>query len=201
MNMAFWYDLRLLLELSDVKRDDQRTLAPRQRFNPICGASDLHDDDLQGIRRLLRKFAARNDCKTEIGPSRGSNCMACGDKINVGEREFKISAGVFELRLDRTCYRLFMEEAAQGRSEPGDEQHLHELVVRMFAARGDVKTVSSAGKGDERCTLCGKAIKAGQAEYEIQSSGTKIRLDIACYRIFLQHSRRVRPDDRTLGES
>src|SRR2546428_13581140 len=99
MNMAFWYDLRLLLELSDVKRDDQRTPAPRQRFNPICGASDLHDDDLQGIRRLLRKFAARNDCKPEIGPSRGSNCLARADKINAGDREVKITAGALDLQL------------------------------------------------------------------------------------------------------
>jgi hypothetical protein len=152
------------------------------RIRPICGASDL--DDQHRIRRLLRAFASRADRKTEIGPSRGSKCMTCGDKINVGNREFRISAGVFELRLDTTCYRLFMEEAAQGRSEPGDEQHLHELVVRMFAARGDVMTGSSAGKGGGRCTLCGKAIKAGQAEYEVQSSGAKIRLDIACYRVF-----------------
>jgi hypothetical protein len=78
------------------------------RFFYVSGGSDANDGDR--VRVLLRDFcAADGPPKSFVGYSKGSVCQACGVTIKAGDLEYDLVTSTGELRLDATCYAIFID--------------------------------------------------------------------------------------------
>ena len=61
-------------------------------------------------RTILRAFAWYPAVKTFVGSSRGGLCAVCRGLIRLNDVEYDIEAGPWKVRIDVSCYRLFVEE-------------------------------------------------------------------------------------------
>ena len=83
------------------------------RLGRLSGSSDAH------VRDVLREFCSGMDQpKSYVGYSRGSRCEACGKGIELQEIEYDVVTPAGALRLDATCYGLFLEASREDEHEP-----------------------------------------------------------------------------------
>jgi len=78
------------------------------RFRVIRGGND--GEDGQRHRTILRAVAWYPAVKTFVGSSRGGLCAVCRGLIRLNDVEYDIEAGPWKVRIDVSCYRLFVEE-------------------------------------------------------------------------------------------
>jgi hypothetical protein len=75
-----------------------------------------------------------------------------------------------------------------GGSDAEDDDRVRNL-LRELARNGPLKLLGGYSPGGGVCQACGNRIKVGAIEYEVETTGSRLRIDAACYRLLVQEMR------------
>lgn len=95
----------------ELRRQARVLRARARRWLPVSGGSDGRGREQ--LRRTFAAFVGPAPVKTHVGASRGATCGVCGVHIVAGDLEYEIVGERREIRLDRSCYLILLDEVAR----------------------------------------------------------------------------------------
>jgi len=93
-----------------------------------------------------------------------------------------------ELRADayRLRYRSRRFASIRGASDLDSEQHRIRELLRTFVSSGNTTRCYGGFSRGSICGACGQTIKRHDFEYDLALGAVELRIDQACYQLFLE---------------
>ena len=91
-------------------------------------------------------------------------------------------------------YRAHRFPRISGASDTTAEAHVRRL-LRDFVSRIEPATSFARFSRGSMCQACGNVIKHGEIDYDVVAGTSVMRLDADCYKVFVDETRAVAPDD------